>query len=144
MRAFLILCSLILLISCKKEIKKNEKQIFLIGDWIRTNDKIGSKTYENWNKDLIGFGYTIKDKDTTFKEYMSIIKKNDTLFLKVDSVNEKSTYFKFTQQTDSSFICENPKNEFPKKIIYWLENNQLKATVSSDEFSIDFIFERLK
>ncbi|MEE9407050.1 MAG: hypothetical protein V3V28_03130 [Polaribacter sp.] len=74
---------------------------------------------------------------------MKIITKNDTLFLKVSGVNENSTLFKFTQQTYSSFVCENLQNEFPKKITYWLENKLLKAAVSNDDFKIDFIFKSI-
>lgn len=118
------------------------KPSFLVGNWVRTNDKKGSITYENWNKNLKGLGYTIKEKDTTFKEILSIVSLKDTLFLKVEGVNEQATLFKFTQQTDTSFVCENPKNEFPKKITYYLENNQLKAIVAADDFKIDFIFNR--
>ena len=75
---------------------------------------------------------------------MSIINLKDTLYLKVDVVNEKPILFKFMQQTDTSFVCENPKNQFPKKIKYWLENKQLKAAVSSDKFKVDFVFDKIK
>jgi hypothetical protein len=75
---------------------------------------------------------------------MQIITKNDALFLEVTGVNKIPTIFKFTSQTDTSFICENPKNEFPKKIKYSIENQLLKAVVSSDDFSIDFVFESIK
>lgn len=131
-------------ISCQKEIKKDKKPSFLIGDWIRTSDKKGSVTYETWQTDYTGLGLTLKEKDTVFKEVLSIISKNDTLFLQVEGVNETPTLFKFTQQTDTSFVCENPKNEFPKKIKYWLENKQLKAVVSAEEYKIEFIFEKIK
>ena len=52
------------------------------------------------------------------------------------------TFFKFTQQTGTSFVCENPKNEFPKKIKYYLQNAQLKAIISTDDFRIHFVFEK--
>ena len=130
--------------SCKKERIKTEKPAFLIGDWIRTNNKRGSTTYEFWDKNYKGLGFTIKNKDTSFKEILSIVTINDTLFLKVDGVNENSTYFKFTSQTDTSFVCENPKNEFPKKITYFKDDKQLKAIVASDNFKIDFVFEPCK
>jgi hypothetical protein len=131
-------------ISCQKEIKKDKKPSFLIGDLIRTSDKKGSFTYETWQTDYTGLVLTLKEKDTVFKEVLSIISKNDTLFLQVEGVNETPTLFKFTQQTDTSFVCENPKNEFPKKIKYWLENKQLKAVVSAEEYKIEFIFEKIK
>jgi len=126
--------------ACKTKIK--QKPNFLIGNWIRTNNKPNQKTYEIWNSDFTGLGVTLQEKDTIFREELKIITKNDSLFLKVSGVNESPTYFAFTQQTDSSFVCENPKNEFPKKIAYYLENKRLKAEVSNADFSIEFIFDK--
>ena len=142
MKFLLYTCCLLLMVSCQKEKKEMEKPSFLIGNWIRVNDKEGAVTYEIWNSNLKGLGYTLKEKDTTFKETLSIVTIKDTLFLKVEGVNENPTLFKFTQQTNTSFVCENKKNEFPKKIKYYLENDQLKAIVAADDFKIEFIFER--
>ncbi|QMU65577.1 MAG: hypothetical protein GKR88_15665 [Flavobacteriaceae bacterium] len=111
-----------------------------MGNWTRLNDKSGQKTYEKWNSDFTGIGYTLQEKDTVFKEILSIINKNDTLYLQVEGVNEKPTLFRFTSQTQISFTCENPKNEFPKKISYYMHSDTLKATVSNDDFTIDFVF----
>lgn len=126
-----------------KEKKEIQKPSFLIGDWVRINNKKGTITYETWHSNFKGLGYTLKEKDTIFKEVLSIITLKDTLFLKVKNVNENPTFFKFTQQTDTSFTCENLKNKFPKKIEYYIENNQLKAVVSVDGFKINFIFNKV-
>lgn len=142
MRLLLFSTCFLLLVSCQNENSKTKKPTFLIGNWIRKNDKKGNKTYENWQKDLTGLGFTLKNKDTIFKELMSIVSLNDTLHLKVEGVNEKPTLFKFTKQTDTSFVCENPQNEFPKNIYYFKDGKQLKAIVSADDFKIDFIFEK--
>jgi hypothetical protein len=131
-----------MMISCQKENRKTRQPSFLIGEWVRVNDKEGATTYEIWNSSLKGLGYTLKEKDTTFKETLSIVAINDTLFLQVEDLNENPTLFKFTQQTNTSFVCENKKNEFPKMIKYHLENDQLKAIVAADDFKIEFIFER--
>ncbi len=138
------MCCLLSIFSCKNYTKKSQKPNFLIGDWIRTNNKKESSTYEFWKKDFIGLGFTLKSKDTTFKEILSIVEVNDTLFLKVEGVNENPTFFKFTSQTDTSFVCENSKNEFPKKITYYTENKFLKAEVSSDDYKINFVFKKIK
>lgn len=140
-----ILCIVFLLIfsfSCKKEIEKPSKPTFLIGNWKRLNDKPNHQTYETWNTNFTGFGYTKKGNETTFSEQLSIVAINDTLHLKVVGVNEKPTLFKFTNQTDTSFVAENPTHDFPKKITYYLEGNQLKAIVEADDFRIDFVFEK--
>lgn len=139
MKKIIILIFLFGLISCSSEVKKPE---FLIGNWIRTNDKPNQKTYEIWQKDFTGLGFTLQDKDTVFREKLAVISKNDSLFLSVTGVNENPTLFYFTQQTDSSFVCENPKNEFPKKIVYFLEDSKLKAEVSSADFNVEFTFKQ--
>ena len=131
----------IVLFSCNKKSDLN-KPSFLIGSWERINDKDDSSTFENWNKDFTGIGYTLKNKDTAFKEILSITTINDTLVLKVEGVNENPTLFKFTSQTDSSFVAENPTHDFPTKIKYWLENEHLKANVSNNEFGIEFVFKK--
>jgi hypothetical protein len=141
MRLLLFSFCFFLMISCQNQTNKHKKPSFLIGSWIRLNDKESSKTYETWNTNFKGIGYTKQGQKTSFEEILSIITIKDTLYLKVEGVNETATLFKFTQQTDTSLVCENPKNEFPKKIKYYLENEQLKAIVSADDFRIDFIFQ---
>lgn len=138
MRKLFAILVLTCLFSCSKEEFKNPD--FILGYWIRQNDKPNQKTYEIWNSDFTGIGFTMQESDTIFKEVLSIIKKNDSLFLQVEGVNEEPTLFKFTEQTETSFICENPQNEFPKKIKYYIESDTLKATVSNDDFSVDFVF----
>ena len=137
-----VLISLFILNSCNEKAKLMKPQ-FLIGSWERVNDESGNLTFENWNSNFTGIGYTLKDSDTIFKEELSIIELNDTLFLKVTGVNEEPTLFKFTNQTNISFTCENKLNEFPKEVSYRLENDSLKASVSNEEFSIEFVFKRV-
>ncbi len=138
-KTLLALCCLILFSCDKDEIKKPD---FMFGIWNRLNDRPGERTYEVWRKDFTGIGFTMKKSDTVFKEILSIITLKDTLYLQVEAVNEAPTLFKFTNQTITSFTCENPQNDFPKKIKYYLESGNLKAVVSNDELSIDFIFNR--
>ena len=142
MRNLILLFFAILLFSC--EPKVIQKTGFLIGNWQRLGEKEGKQTYEYWNADLKGLGFTLQNKDRTFKEILSIQKINDTVRLVVEGVNENPTHFTFTKQTDSSFVCENLNNEFPTHIKYWKKDNQLKAEVWNKEFSIDFTFQKLK
>ena len=140
MKKILFVFCLLFLISCNKEEVKKPR--FLLGNWIRTNDKPNQSTTEVWNPDFTGIGITLQQRDTVFKELLSIIEKDNVLYLKVEGVNEKPTLFKFTSQTETSFVCENPENEFPKKISYYIESDTLKASVSNDDFTIDFSFSK--
>ena len=140
---FFFLCAIFFIFSCTNDFKITQKPTFLIGDWKRLNDKPGSQTYEMWNTNLVGMSYKMKGKNRSFQEILSIIKINDTLHLEVKGINENPTLFKFTHQTDTSFVCENSKNEFPKKITYFKDGKQLKAIVAADDFRIDFIFDKI-
>ena len=144
MKPLVIISCVFVFFCCTRNTEKIKKPDFLVGNWIRINEKKESKTYETCKKDLTGIGYTLQDKDTTFKEILKIISLNDTLFLSVRGNNKNITLFKITSQTDTSFIAENAKNEFPKKILYYKENNFLKAEVSIPDFKVDFIFESIK
>ena len=127
------------LVSCTNELRKPD---FILGHWNRVNNNPGNLTYEIWNDDFTGIGFTMRQKDTVFKEILSIVEINDTLVLKVEGVNEKPTLFKFTEQTETSFTSENPENEFPKKIKYYKDGGKLKAVISAGEDSVEFVFEK--
>jgi hypothetical protein len=144
MKYLLTISCFLLLISCDSKKVKLKKPSFLLGEWNRINDTDSLKTYETWQNNFSGIGLTLKGKDTTFFEKMTILEKNNFLFLEISGVNETPTRFTFTSQTDTSFVCENPKNKFPKKIKYSLDNKQLKAVVSNANFNIEFIFEKRK
>ena len=143
MKKLFLLVFVTTLFSCKIK-QKQQQPTWLIGKWERTNEKPNKRTFDFWNQDLTGKGFTLRENDTVFKELMSIVTLNDTLHLKVEGVNETPTLFKFTQQTDSSFVCENPENEFPTQIYYYKEGKQLKCKISNKEFTVDFIFDKLE
>ncbi|MCH3882792.1 hypothetical protein [Tenacibaculum aquimarinum] len=143
MRILTFFALILLLNSCQTTTKQNYPD-FLLGNWQRVNEKPEKQTFDFWNEDFTGIGFTLKDKDTIFKEIMSIVSLKDTLCLKVEGVNEKPTLFKFTEQTEDSFVAENKLNEFPKKIHYFKDGKRLKCKISNEEFEIDFVFEEMK
>lgn len=142
MRIFLFTLTCIVLYSCQVQ-NKLQKPTWLVGKWERINEKPDTSTFDFWDEDLTAIGFTLKKSDTIFKEIMSIVSIKDTLHLKVEGVNEKPSLFKFTQQTDTSFVCENPTNEFPKKIHYFKDNDRLKCKISNKTSSVNFIFKKL-
>ncbi|OSY88541.1 hypothetical protein WH52_07275 [Tenacibaculum holothuriorum] len=143
MRQLILILLISIFTSCKTQ-KEELKPTWLIGKWKRVNEKPNKETFEFWNKDYTGKGFTLRDNDTVFKEVLSIVSINDSLTLKVEGVNKTATLFKITQQTDTSFIAENPTHDFPTKIKYWKQNKQLKAKVSNNKFAIDFTFKKLE
>lgn len=133
----------------KSEVENSENFDWLLGDWKRLNNDEGNETFENWKKindtEYLGIGFTLKNGDTISQEKMELSKTNNQWNIAVSFPTEKNaTVFKVTQIENKSFVCENEQNDFPKKINYWFEGQNLKAKISNAEMEIDFVFERLK
>jgi len=119
---------------------------WLVGKWMRTNAKSGRSGVEIWTKkgnELVGRGINLRGTDTTFVEKLRIVSKDGKLFYVPDvPENKGEVWFEITSATDNSFVCENPKHDFPKKIAYEVDGRNLKATISGDGKSIDYLFVR--
>jgi hypothetical protein len=120
---------------------------WLEGTWTSTNSKPGQTGYENWKLTVLGelggVGVTMKGNDTVFVEKFKIASRDGDLFYVADVPENKSpVYFKLTEITDNGFTCENPEHDFPKKIAYVKDGDKLKATISGDGKSRDFLFIR--
>lgn len=125
---------------------------WLEGNWVRTNDEQSIVTYEEWtkvsDKEFVGRGFsvnidsTIFEPDTVFMENIKIMMSNDTLIYEVTGVNENPTPFKFIEQTDTSFVCINSSNDFPKKIAYSVSAGRMTAVISGQGPDIQFFFRR--
>ena len=140
MKDLTYLLLIIFLSSCSN---KDHNLDWLLGKWERTNNKKGTITYEQWQrKDSVytGLGFTLQGNDTIFKENMRILKINGVWNLEVNGVNPEPTYFYFTNQTENGFVCENPDNEFPKVIEYFIEDKKLTAIISDETTKIPFYF----
>ena len=85
----------------------------------------------------------MRGSDTLFVEKLRIlIRENNVYYVADVPENQKLVYFKLTEISDKGFVCENPDHDFPKKVTYQLEGNQLKATISGDGKSVDYVFEK--
>lgn len=124
------------------------KLSWLEGTWIRTNiTKPGRSAHERWEKsskqELRGYGVTMQGQDTVFQEMITVLIKDDAIYYVADvPQNQQPVYFKFTEITESGFVCENPDHDFPKKIIYQLEGKKLKAQISGNGKADDYWFEK--
>jgi hypothetical protein len=127
--------------------KEFDKLKWLNGSWKRTNSKAGQSGAETWAitspDKLTGKGITMRGKDTAYVEKLSLIIKGNEIFYVADVPdNSKPVYFKLTQITADSFVCENPEHNFPKKIAYQLSGSHIKAVISGNGKSVDYLFEK--
>lgn len=150
-KKLLLLISLFLLthaINAQESNKQKFKKLeWLTGKWIRTNSKAGHSGYENWEKvsdlKLNGKGVTLKGKEIIFTENLELMVKGNDVFYVVTLADEKKPiYFKLTALSDNGFTCENPAHDFPTKITYTRTGNDVKAVISGNGKSVDYIFVR--
>lgn len=143
MRLFI---ALILLAATQVKAQDISKVEWLVGTWTRTNAKPGRSGVEVWKKvgnELVGRGISLKGADTTFVEKLKITTKDGKLFYVSDvPENKEPTWFGFTSVAERNFSVEDPKHDFPKKITYEVDGKNLKATISGDGKSIEYLFER--
>lgn len=147
MKIVLYICSISLLISCQKKTSKELPKgdfDYLIGNWERTNEQEGKKTFEQWERTdtfaYKGIGYTLQDSDTIWKEHMQLIKQDTTWVLEIQSGQEPMVPFTIRKKTASTFLAHNPTHDFPTHIQYRYFDNTITAVVSSEEMEIPFIF----
>ena len=110
---------------------------WLLGEW--GNRSTQGELTERWRKDndsiFRGESYfVLNDMDTVFAETVVLGETNGQLAYTVtvsDQNNAKPVRFEMTSISDKQIIFENPKHDFPSKIIYSrVGNDSLKAEIS--------------
>jgi hypothetical protein len=127
--------------------KDFNKLHWLEGKWKRTNVNPGSSSSELWaklsNTEWRGKGISMKGADTVFVEKLKLITKEGAIYYVADvPENKAEVLFKFTQLSEHGFVCENTKHDFPQKIAYSHDGKKLKAVISWDGKSMEFLFEK--
>jgi hypothetical protein len=124
-KAILILILALTFTSCgkSKEVSKIVDADWLLGKW-ENNSKDGY-LLETWKKvnDSVydGESYFIKGKDTLHFEKIQMKQKGEELFY-ISTIkgqnNDKPIPFKHNDSIEKQLVFENPKNDFPQKIMY--------------------------
>jgi hypothetical protein len=123
-----------------------ERLYWLNGVWNQTNlTKPGKELVEQWNKsgdyEMRGQATTTQNGDTVFVERTTLLIKDNAIYYVADvPQNNQPIYFKLISITANGFVCENSKHDFPKKITYELTGSQLKATISGNGKSLDYLY----
>lgn len=140
-KSVLLLAAIALCVSCKKSGKENELKTadWLIGTW--ENQDPQGEMIESWSKtnDSIysGESYFIKGKDTLHSEKIQLVQKGD-LVQYIPTVkgqnNNQPVIFNLTSKTAKQLVFENPKHDFPQKIVYkQITADSLVATISGTQ-----------
>ncbi|PJE44501.1 MAG: hypothetical protein CUR32_02660 [Flavobacterium sp.] len=112
-----------LIIKTKKEYSQLEKAKWFLGHWENVSNEFIAK--EIWMQETDSSykaeSFITAAKDTVFYEKVDLIERNDSLFYVVsvrDQNKEKPVSFYLTKSTNNQMVFENPKHDFPNKIIY--------------------------
>ena len=123
-----IILSLLILVfftSCQKskEVSKIVGTDWLLGKWENKSDE--GNLMEIWKKTndslFIGESYFIKGKDTLHFEKIQMKQKGENL-LYISTIkgenNDKPVTFNHNVEIEKQLVFENPKNDYPRKIVY--------------------------
>ena len=124
-KAILSLLITLAFISCQKskEVSKIVAADWLLGNW--ENKSPDGHLSESWKKIndslFIGESYFIKGKDTLHFEKIQMKQKDEALFY-IAAVkgqnNDKPVTFKHNDTIEKQLVFENPKHDYPQKIVY--------------------------
>jgi len=116
---------LLFLASCQKskEVSKIVGTDWLLGKWKNKSDD--GNLLETWVKAndslFIGESYFIKGKDTLHSEKIELQQKGENL-LYISTIkgenNDKPLTFTHNIEIEKQLVFENPKSEYPRKIVY--------------------------
>ncbi|MGE8341233.1 MAG: DUF6265 family protein [Flavobacterium sp.] len=137
-----LLALVIAAVSCQKketiEKDKIKKADWLIGNWEnKTPEGILSENWQKLNDSTFSASsYFIKEKDTLHFETIVLAQLGETLTYKATvkgQNDDKPVFFPSTSETDQQLVFENPKHDYPQKIIYTKgANNTLTAEISGN------------
>jgi len=108
---------------------KDFRQLYpLQGKWLMKTKKgfIGEEWVRIGKYNLQNIAYTIKGKDTTITERVTLKKSKRDIFYTstVEEQNKKMPVgFRLVSLNDHTFVFENREHDFPKRITYKLVNN---------------------
>lgn len=124
-KAILIVAMTLTFASCQKskEVSKIVGTDWLLGKWENKSDD--GHLLEIWKKAndslFIGESYFIKGKDTLHFEKIQMKQKGENL-LYISTIkgqnNDKTVTFNHNVEIEKQLVFENPKNDYPRKIVY--------------------------
>lgn len=133
MKKSLVLLFCISLFACSEKKITISDFTWIQGKW--TGSSEGMSFFEDWKplqgNLMEGRGGAISGSDTVFSEKIKIEQRGEELFY-IPNVAENGgpVDFKFTGYKQDSIVFENPKHDFPQRVVYFrLPNKHLYACI---------------
>ncbi len=144
MKKLILSLATLSIIACQNKSEKNfdelEKMNWLVGEWEnKMPEGVLTETWVAYNDStFLGRTVFIKEKDTLHYEEIVLTQKGETL-LYIPTIkgqnDDKPVEFKMTEsKTENEFAFENPKHDYPQKIVYKkVSDTNLVATISGKQ-----------
>lgn len=117
---------------------------WILGKHIQVNVEEGKKNQEAWTRrgenTYEGIAIATVDGKSNVNEVMNLREGQSGLEFVVQHGHNKPMVFQVTEETDTSFTCENKENDFPQKIHYEMRKTGLYALISGGGPEIEYIF----
>jgi hypothetical protein len=144
---FYSICLLAIACSQKPIIHLSDLE-WLIG--VRSIEQDQMLIYESWSKTsdelLTGKSYYTENGDTMLLETIEIKQVDGEIYYcpSVSNQNDgKAIEFKLTSKKTNELVFENPEHDFPKKIVYIQEGNNINAWIEGDGKKVPFYMKGL-
>lgn len=132
------------LISCHPKGNSLKSLQWMEGKWTK-DEETPTKSIEVWqtvsDSEMTGFGLTTENGDTIFYEKLSIIAKGKEIHYLAD-VGNGIVSFKLTNWENERWSFENPEHDFPQRIIYAKEGDNMIAYAEAGDVSLAFRFRK--
>ncbi|MBV6484679.1 MAG: hypothetical protein KFKLKKLM_01189 [Flavobacteriales bacterium] len=122
-------------------------------DWIigtRSSQQDQMLIYESWSKTneelLTGKSYYTENGDTVLLETIEIKQVDNELYYCPAVSNQnggQAIEFKLTSKKPNQLVFENPEHDFPKKIVYIKDGNNINAWIEGDGKKVPFYMTKI-
>ncbi|MFZ4751161.1 MAG: DUF6265 family protein [Phycisphaerales bacterium] len=107
---------------------------WLAGDWVGTRSS-GSSIEERWSPPLGGAMLAVaRTVNTSGKmvafEYLRIVEREDGLVYVAQPAGKTATEFVLTELTSTRAVFDNPRHDYPKRIVYELSADGVLSTAT--------------
>ncbi len=128
-----------------------DKLTWMNGTWSQSKDR--DSVEESWlgprNKVMVGVNLTVSARRGTSHEFLRIVENADGLSYFASPGGKPRVEFKLKEMGDKKVTFENRTNDFPQRILYWLEADgalkaRIEGTMQGKERGIEWRFEKIK
>ena len=126
-----------------------DKLAWMNGAWSQSKDR--DSVEESWlgprNKVMVGVNLSVSERRGTNYEFLRIVEGTEGLSYFASPAGKPPVEFKLKEMGDRKVSFENRANDFPQRILYWLDADgalkaRIEGTMQGVERGIDWRFEK--